>query len=162
MRSPFRSASALAFTLAVAAPLSACSSSSLGDPLAVDASADVARDAPADTGSPSVDAPADAPTDAACTLVAAYSSKNAVCNGCAQSRCCAEVNGCLGDPRCNDDYVNCILACALVPDDAGAGVDAAGVAHDCIAKCGVDFPIGRAAYDAAIGCVDTKCTTECQ
>ena len=160
MRSLLLSASALAF--AVVFPLSACSSSSLGNPLVVDASLDGASDAVVDTGSPSVDAPSDAPTDAACTLVAAYSSKNAVCNGCAQSRCCAEVNGCLGDPRCNDDYVNCILACALLPDDAGAGVDAAAVAHDCVAKCGVDFPVGRGEYDAAIGCVDAKCATECK
>jgi hypothetical protein len=150
MRSPLFFAS---FVILLAA-LAGCSSSSLGDPLVVDASLDVAADTRSDT--------VEAPSDAACKLVAAYSSKNAVCNGCAQSRCCAEVNGCLGDPRCNDDYVNCILACALLPDDAGVGVDAAGVAHDCVAKCGVDFPVGRAAYDAAIGCVDTKCTTECQ
>lgn len=156
MRSLLHSASALGFALV--SSLTACSSSSLGDPLAVDASLDVANDAPLDSGSP----PLDAPADASCKLVAAYSSKNAVCNGCAQARCCAEVNGCLGDPRCNDDYVNCILACALLPDDAGAGVDAAGVAHDCVAKCGADFPVGRAAYDAAIGCVDAKCTTECK
>ncbi len=139
----------------------ACSSSSATDQRLVDASLDVAAEtAPSDAGA---DAPSEGSTgDAACKLVAAYSSKNAVCNGCAQSRCCAEVNGCLGDPRCNDDYVNCILACALLPDDAGVGVDASTVATACVTKCGVDYPAGKVAYDAAIGCVDSKCTAECQ
>lgn len=97
---------------------------------------------------------------AACKLVAPYSSKNVACNDCAQASCCAAVNACLGDTRCNDDYVNCILACALLPADAGP--DAAGVAKDCVAKCGVDYPVGRAAYDAAIGCVDAACASACR
>jgi hypothetical protein len=106
------------------------------------------------------DAADDASNDAACELIAPYSSKNVTCNGCAQARCCAAVNGCLGDARCNDDYVNCILACALLPEDAGA--DAAGVEADCVGQCGGDFPAGKAEYDAAVGCVDAQCAVECQ
>jgi hypothetical protein len=94
-------------------------------------------------------------TDAACSLVKPYSSKDKVCNDCAAARCCAEVNGCLGDKRCDDDYVNCILACALLPDDAG---DAGG----CISDCGTMYPAGKALYDTAIGCVEDKCPTECK
>jgi hypothetical protein len=132
-----------------------CSSSS-GGTTPSDVGSDASADAIADTVAEA------APDAAACTLVAAYSSSNAVCNGCAQSKCCAEVNGCLGDPRCNDDYVNCILACALLPDDAGADADAAGAAADCVAKCGTDYPVGKTEYDTAIGCVDAKCGSECQ
>ena len=143
---PYTPNSMRALASLVAVVLAACSSSAP----AVDASGEVAIDAPADAADEG---------DVACTLVSPYSSKNAVCNGCAATRCCAEVNGCLGDPRCNDDYVNCILACSLLPADAGG--DASGAAADCLAKCASDFPAGKAAYDTAIGCVDPKCATEC-
>lgn len=90
----------------------------------------------------------------ACKLVKPYSSKNAVCNQCAESKCCAEVNGCLGDPACDDDYVNCTLVCALSPaPDAGMGA--------CLGQCAKDYPKGKAEYDTAIGCADSKCATEC-
>src|SRR5690242_8946726 len=80
-----------------------------------------APDAGPDGAGPS-DAAADAAADAgACTLISPYSSKNAACNACAQAKCCAEINGCLGDPGCNDDYVNCAIACAL---DFDGGSDA--------------------------------------
>lgn len=92
----------------------------------------------------------------ACKLVAPYSSKNAACNGCAEQKCCVEINGCLGEVVCNDTYVNCILACSLLSGDAGkAEVDA------CIDKCGVDAPDGKAAYEKAIGCADARCAAEC-
>jgi hypothetical protein len=136
-----------------------CSSSGASSPaldVGTDTGADASLEAAPDTNAADVVA---ADGDASCKLVAAYSSKNTPCNACAESRCCVEVNGCLGDPRCNDDYVNCILACALLPDDAGADADA-GTAT-CVAKCGVDYPVGKAAYDAAIGCVDAKCSVEC-
>lgn len=104
------------------------------------------------------DVAADVITDAtACTLVKPYSSKDAVCNQCAQTKCCAEINGCLGDPKCDDDYVSCILACALLPGDAGdAGT------KSCLDQCAKDFPVGKAEYDVAIGCADTKCTASCK
>ncbi len=104
------------------------------------------------------DTKGDTTPDATCKLVKAYSSKNAKCNACAEAKCCVEINGCLGDPKCDDEYVNCILACALLPADAG---DAGAEAKACIAKCGTDFPVGKAAYDKAIGCADAQCATEC-
>jgi hypothetical protein len=100
----------------------------------------------------------DAITDASsCKLLKPYSSKNVSCNQCAETKCCAEINGCLGDPKCDDDYVNCILACALLPDDAGdAGISS------CLAQCAKDSPQGKAEYDVAIGCAESKCATECK
>lgn len=92
-----------------------------------------------------------------CTLVAKYSSKDSFCNACAESKCCAEVNGCLGDARCNDDYVNCQLACALLPDDEDPQAIKA-----CFAQCGVDYPEGKKLYDSAIGCVDASCAGICE
>jgi hypothetical protein len=92
---------------------------------------------------------------APCKLIKPYSTKNALCNTCAEQRCCDEVNGCLGDAACDDDYVNCTLACALAPAP-DAGVSA------CLAQCGKDYPKGKAEYAAAIGCADTKCAAECQ
>ncbi len=136
--------------------LLACSSTDVTAP--ADASA---NDAPSST-----DARADTTTDAtaldgsACKLVKPYSSKNVVCNQCAQAKCCTEINGCLGDPKCDDDYVNCILACSLLPPDGGA--DAGAAIKACIDQCGVDHPQGKAEYDVAIGCADTKCKVECQ
>jgi hypothetical protein len=67
------------------------------------------------------------------------------------------VNAYYADPDCDDGYVNCILACALLPDDAGdAGVAA------CIDDCDAQYPKGKQKYDAAIGCADTQCASECQ
>lgn len=94
---------------------------------------------------------------AACKLVGVYSSKNVACNTCAEQKCCEEINGCLGEVVCNDTYVNCTLACSFFPDDGGMAA-----AQACIDKCGVDAPDGKAAYDQAIGCADTKCASECQ
>ena len=130
----------------------ACSSDPVATP-APDAAADTAQDSP-----PVKDSAGDAPSDAGtCKLVKPYSSKNVTCNQCAQARCCAEVNGCLGSADCDDVYVNCILACALLPDDAGdAGFSL------CMGQCAKDSPKGKAEYDTAIGCVDTKCQIECK
>lgn len=105
-------------------------------------------------GGSAPDASPDAP---ACTLTKPYSSKNTGCNACAEQKCCALVNACLDDPACDDGYVNCILACALDPGDGGD----AGVAT-CIAACDAQYPVGKAEYDAAIGCAESKCATECQ
>ncbi len=138
--------------------LAACSSSVTPPG---DGGLDAGLDAPEDA---SIDAPEDAPADAPaeaeagpCTLLSPYSSKNKPCNDCAQATCCNEVNGCLGDPVCNDDYVNCTLACAL---DFDGGPDAG--PSDCFAICGEQYPAGKVAYDLAIGCVEQQCVAECQ
>ncbi|MBE7478698.1 MAG: hypothetical protein HS104_01730 [Polyangiaceae bacterium] len=101
--------------------------------------------------------PADTGTDApACQLQKPYSSQDAACNACAEAECCALINVCYSDPDCDDGYVNCILACALLPGDAGdAGVES------CIADCAAQHPAGRDEYDAAIGCADAKCAGSC-
>jgi hypothetical protein len=139
--------------LAFAAGCSSTETPPSGGDAASDAVADVRLDAPRDGASEAGDG-------GACTLVKPYSSKNAVCNQCAQAKCCAEINGCLGDPKCDDDYVNCILACSLLPPDGGS--DAGAAIKACIDQCGVEHPQGKAAYDVAIGCADTKCAVECQ
>jgi hypothetical protein len=126
-----------------------CSSSSAEAP-PVDAGADIIVVA---------DAPAADARDAACKLTKAYSSKDVDCNACAESNCCDEVNACFGDKRCDDDYVNCILACALLPADAA---DAGAERDRCVAECDATHPEGKNVYDAAIGCVDARCTSECQ
>ena len=103
------------------------------------------------------DAGADAAADASvCTLTKPYSSKNAACNACAEKECCAAINVCYASSDCDDGYVNCILACALLPGDAGD----AGVA-DCLSDCDKQYPKGKAEYDAAIGCADTMCAGPC-
>ena len=101
---------------------------------------------------------------ATCKLVKPYSSKDKTCNACAETECCAQVNGCLGDTVCDDDYVNCILACVLLGDDAGADADAgpdAGIPA-CEKRCGAQFPKGETEYVTATGCVDTRCKTDCK
>ena len=109
------------------------------------------------------DSAADASVDSAsaCVLVKPYSSKDPTCNACAEEYCCAEVNDCRTNAACETDYVDCILACALFPDDAGPDVDASAGVADCIAACDANFPEGSAKYAAATGCVDTKCINEC-
>lgn len=100
--------------------------------------------------------PVDAAPDAApCKLLSPYSTKDKPCNDCAEQNCCEEINACFAAPQCDDLYVNCILACALLPDNADAGVP------DCVAKCGTDYPDGKTGYLKAIGCADTKCPAEC-
>ncbi|MDB4996379.1 MAG: hypothetical protein JWM74_3811 [Myxococcaceae bacterium] len=165
-----RARSPLAFLVLTAACLAASStvfvacSSDEGTP-AASSDASAGADQTAADGKTSSETGTDAAsTDgAACKLVKPYSSKDKVCNGCAETACCAEVNGCLGDPACDDDYVNCILACVLLPDDAGADVDAgdAGIPA-CEKRCGTQYPKGEAEYLAATGCVDTKCKTDCK
>ena len=132
-----------------------CSSSDHG---ALDTDAD-GGDAGGHDASQSSDAsPSDAASDGGtCVLVSPYSSKNEVCNDCAQAECCVEINGCLGDTVCNDDYVDCLLACALDPGDGGD----AGVAT-CEAACDAQYPKGKSEYDIAIGCAEQKCATQCQ
>jgi len=97
--------------------------------------------------------------DAACKLQKPYSSKDVDCNACAERTCCDEVNGCFADKRCDDDYVNCILACALLPADAA---DAGAERDRCVGECDAMHPEGKKAYDAAIGCVEARCATECE
>lgn len=135
-----------------------CSGSDGGTTTTDASTADGANDARADSSADGASADgADGADGGTCALVKPYSSKNAVCNQCAQTKCCSEINGCLGDPKCDDDYVNCILACALLPDDAGADAGT----KPCVDQCGKDFPQGKAEYDVAIGCADTKCNVEC-
>ncbi len=107
-----------------------------------------------DTAPDATDAPA------ACKLSSPYSSKNKACNDCAEASCCVEINGCLDDPRCNDDYVNCSLACALTTS-VDAGTDAAPVVAACLADCAAKYPAGKALYDTAIGCAESKCKSTC-
>jgi len=131
---------------AIAIALCACGSAQPAPP---DARADVRADLRIDSHA---DARVDVPP---CKLVKPYSTKNALCNQCAEGKCCAEVNSCLGDTACDDDYVNCILACSLGPaPDAGTS--------PCLAQCGKDYPKGKAEYEAATGCADSKCATECK
>ena len=146
--------------LPLVAALVGCSDASTDGPATSDGAPLDAHDAFAIDGadSPAVDA-TDA-NDASCTLHKAYSSKNAACNACAQEHCCAPVNGCFDDPRCDDDYVNCILACALLPDDAGP--DAGDATGACLADCDGKYPAGKAEYDIAIGCVDGACADACK
>lgn len=164
----------LGVSLALLAPLAlalssfaACSSSTTaggtGGTGGADAGPDAVEDAPADAPQDSpTDAPQDSPTDAPaeagpCALLSPFSSQNKPCNDCAEAHCCQEINGCLGDPACNDDYVNCTLACAL---DFDAGPDAG--PSDCFAICGEQYPAGKVEYDLAFGCVDQQCLGECQ
>lgn len=148
MRSPVACLAAV-WLIACSTSTSSSTSSEPDGASGDDAGGEAADAAPSDAARPGPDA-----ADAACTLLSPYSTKNATCNGCAQAACCAEVNGCLGDTACNDDYVNCILACALLPDDAGADAGAA-----CEADCGARYPKGRAEYDTATGCVDKACAS---
>jgi hypothetical protein len=91
-----------------------------------------------------------------CVLAKPYSTKNPTCNSCAEQKCCAQMNDCFVDPACDDTYVNCILACALFPDGGDAGMSL------CMEDCGVQAPQGKLEYDAAIGCADANCVSECQ
>jgi hypothetical protein len=142
----------------------ACSASDSGSSpgTAADSGPDVVLDAPGDTSGDAADgSPSDAGSDvsdaSACTLSKPYSSKNAACNACVEQHCCDAVNACYADLDCDDGYVNCILACALLPDDAGdAGLAA------CVADCDSQYPQGKQEYEAAVGCADTQCTSECQ
>jgi hypothetical protein len=93
----------------------------------------------------------------ACLLAKPYSSQDKDCNACAEEACCAQVNGCLTDPRCDDDFVNCTLACALLPDDTDPEAIKA-----CVADCNGQHPEGKKLYDDAIGCVDKACAKECE
>lgn len=136
------------FLSTVILSLAACSSSAP----AVDAGPDLPV---VDTG-PLRDGVADVGADTApCVLVKPYSTKDPVCNQCAEQRCCPEINACLGDPECDDAYVNCMLACALTPvPDAGVSA--------CLDQCAADHPAGKASYDVAIGCAESRCAVECQ
>jgi len=130
-----------------------------GSDVDLDSNVDVGDEASADAlddVSPS-DAGADGGDASACILTKPYSSSNATCNACAEQHCCEAVNACYADPDCDDGYVNCALACALLPDDAGD----AGIAL-CLADCDSQYPTGKQHYDAATGCADTSCAVECQ
>lgn len=113
---------------------------------------------PGDSTAPdgsSPDADADSLADAAaCSLVRPYSQLDPVCNACAEQHCCDEINACLLDPACDDSFVNCMLACSLDAD--------AGTIQPCIDDCAAQYPAGKAEYDVAIGCADSKCAAECQ
>ena len=98
----------------------------------------------------------------ACKLSKPYATKDQDCNACAEANCCAEVNACYADSDCDDGYVNCILACVLLPDDAGADASAAdGGVKACTAACGTQYPKGQGEYDAISACVEASCTSEC-
>ena len=142
-------------SVVVCALLIGCSSSESTAPTVTDSASAI------DSGSAQADtAPVLTDTrDASCKLQKAYSSKDVDCNTCAEQQCCDEVNGCFADKRCDDDYVNCILACALLPADAA---DAGAERDRCVAECDSMHPEGKKAYDRAIGCVEARCPTECE
>lgn len=134
-----------------------CSSRETETPVVTDAAADVTADVSADVaGEVSADVGGESPPQ--CRLLKPFSSKNAACNDCAERECCAAINACLADKRCDDDYVNCSLACALLPADAG---DAGAEKERCLNECGAMHPDGKALYDAAFGCTDVKCAAVC-
>jgi hypothetical protein len=132
----------------------ASTTTSTGDPGTGGSPSDAGVDSPASMDS-GTDADPDAPM---CKLAGFFSSSNKVCNDCAEEKCCPQINGCLSDPGCNDDYVNCSLACAFTDFDAGD----AGTEASCLADCATQFPKGKAEYDVAFGCADSACATECQ
>ncbi len=107
----------------------------------------------ADRASPAGDA-------ATCKLVKPYATRDVDCNVCAERACCALINDCYENPDCDDGYVNCLLACVLLPDDAGADGGDAGVAQ-CTAQCAAEYPTGSAQYDALSTCVDAECASDC-
>lgn len=119
---------------------------------------DAGMDAPTQTDS-GMDA---APDAVACKLASAFSSSNAVCNACAEEKCCPQINGCLLHTACNDDYVNCSLVCAFTDFDGGADAGGDAGTAGCLADCAQQFPEGKAEYDTAFGCADTACLTECK
>lgn len=137
--------------------LIACSdTTSVGDP--TDASSDSVSDAPKDSSAADArDATAEA---AACKLVKPYASKDVDCNQCAEQNCCAEVNECLTTKNCDEEYVNCLFACQLAPEDAGG--DSVATFQKCAAKCRTDYPVGAGLFDALNACVDGACKTECE
>lgn len=96
-----------------------------------------------------------------CKLTKPYSSKDTTCNACAEEQCCGPVNACYSSADCDDGYVNCIIACVLLPDDAGADAGDAGP-QACLAQCGAQYPTGKALYDALSTCVETSCKSECE
>ena len=154
-----------ALTVALSLCLGACSSSATEGPAAIDTGApgDATPDrvGSGDTSETAEATAAEASSDtASCALHKPYSTKNAACNACAQARCCAVLNDCFDDLRCDDDYVNCILACALLPADAGP--DAGDATGACLADCAAKHPAGKTRYDAAIACVDGTCAAECR
>lgn len=149
--------------LPAAAILYACSTAETPAPSSADAGASDAStsaDAAHDAGS-STDATGakDAP---ACKLTKPYSTKDANCNQCAEAHCCEAVDACYADPDCDDGYVNCILACVILPDDAGADADVDGGVAKCTAQCDAQYPDGKAEYDAITTCIAHSCATACQ
>jgi len=109
---------------------------------------------PSDLGVADSAQPADLLT---CTLVKPYAATEAVCNDCAEARCCAEVNGCYGSASCDEDYVNCYLACGLFAEPDAGGTDVTA----CVADCDAQHPAGKLQFEAAIGCVEQRCSAEC-
>ena len=94
---------------------------------------------------------------AACELTKPYSSSDTTCNECATLHCCVQINVCYAATSCDDDYTNCYLACGLFADaDAGSSSVTA-----CVADCGTKHPVGKQQFNAAIGCVDQHCATQC-
>ena len=101
------------------------------------------------------------PDGATCKLVKPYSTKDEDCNACAEQACCKPINNCYLSSDCDDGYVNCLLACVLLPDDAGADGGDGGVAA-CTAECDLHFALGSAQYKALAACVDGACAALCQ
>ncbi|HQP36228.1 MAG TPA: hypothetical protein PLI95_13660 [Polyangiaceae bacterium] len=98
-----------------------------------------------------------APDTGACKLSGVYSSSKPACNACAEEKCCVELNACFDAESCDDLYVNCMLGCALLEEDAGKEqIDA------CVSECGTEYPEGKTLYDAAMGCAETQCKAACE
>lgn len=141
----------------------ACSTAATSPQSPADAAAGdaAASDGAAHDGGASTDATGakDAP---ACKLTKPYSTKDVGCNQCAEAHCCEAVDACYADADCDDGYVNCILACVILPDDAGADADTDGGVARCTAQCDAQYPDGKVEYDAITTCIEHSCATECQ
>lgn len=152
----------------MASGFAACSSSGSDASIASDAGSDATtgRDA-GDGGSVTSDSgvsrsDATSTDDAStCKLTKPYATKDVACNDCAAANCCEAVNACYADTDCDDGYVNCILACVLLPDDAGPDAGDAGVAT-CTAACGTQYPKGKTEYDAIDACIASSCASACK
>jgi len=152
--------------LAAATAFAACASSestpATGATDAGGTDASSAKDSGGSTTDASVSTDAGRSDAGSCKLVKPYATKDVACNDCAAENCCDVVNACYNDTDCDDGYVNCILACVLLPDDAGAdGGGDAGVAT-CTAACGKQYPTGKTEYDAIDACIASSCSTACK
>ncbi len=143
--------------------LVACTGSPGGSLLGPADSGDAHTGPVADTSTD--DGPSDNPTDAArydssdattCKLLKVYSSSNRACNACAEKECCEIINACFSSKACDEDYINCSLACVLETDASKSAID------HCVKECQRIYNDGYMLFDAANACAESKCTADCR